>query len=314
MFDSNLTVPAMKFLDSELLDYTCVVFQTEAIQKFNANGNNLSTFIHDILQFMINVLDTTVQIVEQTGEILLTHFQSPELTSNLKDDQSVVTNADLAADKFISDSLKRNFPNDLILSEELQTTLPSTTSDKDQAIWIVDPLDGTTNFSLGLHIWGVLLTRLVNGYPELAILYFPLTNELYHAQRGKGAYLNGKPIQVEPFDKDRPLPFFACCSRTYRLHDIHIPYKPRILGSAAYSFCCVARGVAVLSFDATPKIWDIAGAWLLLKEAGGAVELFEKHSLFPLEPGIDYAHNNLKILAAPTAEMIAQARKQIIPK
>ena len=263
---------------------------------------------------MYDVIDNAIQIVEQTGEILLKHFQSPELKSNLKDDQSVVTNADLEADQFISTALKRHFPKDLILSEELQTTLPSTTPDKDHSIWIVDPLDGTTNFSLGLHIWGVLLTRLINGNPELAVLYFPMVNELYHAQSGKGAYLNGKPIHVEPPNKDRPLPFFACCSRTYRLHDIHVPYKPRILGSAAYSFCCVARGVAVLGFDATPKIWDIAGAWLLLKEAGGAVELFEKNNLFPLMPGINYAHNNLKIIAAPTIEMIEKARKQIIPK
>ena len=141
-----------------------------------------------------------------------------------------------------------------------------------------------------------------------------MINELYTAQRGKGAFLNGSPIHLHPPDKDRPQPFFACCSRTFRLHDVSIPYKPRILGSAAYSLSCVASGVAVLGFDATPKIWDIASAWLLIEEAGGVIEIINGDDPFPLQPGIDYAHYNMTTMAASTREMIAKACKQIIPK
>ena len=105
--------------------------------------------------------------------------------------------------------------------------------------------------------------------------YFPLLNELYTAQRGQGAWLNGNPIHTRPPDPDQPYGFFACCSRTHRRYQISIPYKPRILGSAAYSFCMLARGAALIGMEVSPKIWDIAGAWLLVQEAGGCIEPLE---------------------------------------
>jgi myo-inositol-1(or 4)-monophosphatase len=263
---------------------------------------------------MVEVIEVAIHIAKRTGERLQKHFQSTGLKTNLKVDRSVVTNADLDADHFISSALLESYPKDLILSEELHTTVSFSNNDEEKAIWIVDPLDGTTNFSLGLHIWGVLLTRLTHGYPDLTVMYFPMIDELYTAQRGQGACLNGSEIKVKPFSKERPLPFFSCCSRTFRLHEIKVPYKPRILGSAAYSFCCVARGIAVLGFDATPKIWDIAGAWLLVEEAGGIIENFYGQPPFPLQSDTDYANQNLTTIAAPSKSLIDKARNHIIPK
>ena len=138
-------------------------------------------------------------------------------------------------------------------------------------MWIVDPLDGTTNYSLGLQVWGVLITRVHAGQPQVSVQYFPMLDELYTAGRGQGAWLNGTPLQPRMAEPDQPFGFFACCSRTHRRYEISIPYKPRILGSAAYSFCLLARGVALIGLEVMPKIWDIAGAWLLVQEAGGCV-------------------------------------------
>jgi myo-inositol-1(or 4)-monophosphatase len=181
-------------------------------------------------------------------------------------------------------------------------------------IWIIDPLDGTTNFILGLHYWGVLLARIVNGWPEVAVMYFPMIHELYTSRLGAGAYLNNQPIQVQPPSRDRPYSFFACCSRTYRQYDVSIPYKTRILGSAGYLFCCVARGIAIIGFEATAKIWDIAGPWLLVSEAGGTIKTLDGSQPFPLKVGENYSNLSYPTLAAASSDLADKARGKILPK
>jgi myo-inositol-1(or 4)-monophosphatase len=247
------------------------------------------------------------QLARQTGELLSKHFKKSGTEVSVKADASVVTEADLAADELITEAIKKEFPNDVILSEELQTTF----STNGQAVWIVDPLDGTTNFSLGLPFWGVSIARVVDDKPALAALDFPMIGELYAAERGRGATMNGDPIQVKPYQAGQPAAFFSCCTRTYREYEIDVPYKTRILGSAAYSLCTVARGSAVLAFEATPKMWDLAGAWLVVLEAGGVVELHDQTALFPMVDGTDYSQVNYPTIAAPSAEAVSRAREKI---
>lgn len=261
---------------------------------------------------MEDPLTFATNLAYRAGTLLLEQFQSIGLQTSLKIDHSVVTDADLASDQVISRAIQENFPGELILSEELQPALPPT--DSLPAVWIIDPLDGTTNFSLGLHFWGVLLARLVNGWPEIAVMYFPMLNELYTTRLGAGAFLNGQTIQVRPPAPDRPLSFFACCSRTYRRYYVSIPYKTRILGSAGYTYCSVARGIAVVGFEATPKIWDIAGSWLLVGEAGGVINTLDGSQPFPLNTGANYAHLNFPTLAAATSDLYDKAQGQIRPK
>jgi myo-inositol-1(or 4)-monophosphatase len=152
------------------------------------------------------------------------YFQRGNLSTQWKADQSIVTEADLAADHFIAEELGKQFPGDILLSEELQTTGPPDAAEK--SLWIVDPIDGTTNFSLGLHYWGVILARMVNGWTEEAVLYYPLLDELFTVQRGSGAFLNGDPIHVNPPDRKRLQPS-SCCSRTFRQYQVSVPYKAR---------------------------------------------------------------------------------------
>jgi myo-inositol-1(or 4)-monophosphatase len=244
----------------------------------------------------------------EAGKLLLDYYRKPDLQKKIKSDHSVVTEADLAADRLISQSIRQQYPNDFILSEELRTEYTATSSG---SVWIVDPLDGTTNFSLRLHYWGVLLTRIADGQPELTVMYFPLLDELYSAHRGQGAFLNDRRIHVRPLDAEYPLPFFACCSRTFRRYEISVPYKVRTLGSAAYTFCALARAAAILGFEATPKIWDISGAWLLVREAGGVIDTLEGEVPFPLQHGVNYARQNFPTLGAATEESLAKAREQI---
>jgi myo-inositol-1(or 4)-monophosphatase len=259
---------------------------------------------------VIAPLDFAIQLAHQAGELLLEHLDQATI-SRTKADHSIVTDADLAADRMITREIRENYPDDLILSEELQ---PQLSGDPSSRLWVIDPLDGTTNYSLGLPLWGISIARLQGGQPELGVLYFPKLNELYSSYRGEGAYYNEAPLQVKPPSPNQPATFFSCCSRTYRNYEIRIRYKPRILGSAAYSLCNVANGRALVAFEATPKIWDLAAAWLLVNEAGGEIDTHHGPQPFPVQAGIDYSQASFPTLAASNRELVNDARQKIIYK
>ena len=259
-------------------------------------------------------METPIQfatrLANQAGQLLLEYFNQQSNRIQIKPDQSLVTEADLASDRLIARSIQEYTPDALILSEELASIFPNRIAD---SLWVVDPLDGTTNFSLGLQHWGVSIAWLVDGILEQGVIYFPVFDEMYIALRRKGAFLNGKPIRVKAPDPRYPASFFSCCSRTYQDYYVRVPYKARILGSATYSLCAVARGISVLSFEARPKIWDLAAGWLLVQEAGGVIETFDHRPLFPPLAEMDYSLQNYPCLAAATPALIQKARSWIQP-
>lgn len=247
------------------------------------------------------------ELAQSTGELLLQYYQNPQTETTLKPDHTILTEADLAADRHITSIIRQTFPNDYILSEELETRYPAS----NQPTWVIDPLDGTSNFALGVHYWGISIARILDGWPEIAALYFPVIGELYTAQRGQGAEFNQIPIR--PNLTPHPVSFFTCDSRVYRHYQVKVPYKARMLGSAAYNFCAVARGISALGFETTPRVWDIAASWLVLKEAGGTLQFYEDE-LFPLKPGMDYKHNPYPVLGTGNDEMLNKAKHWILPK
>lgn len=238
-------------------------------------------------------LDFAIQTAKAAGKLLSDHFVLSGTKAETKPDHSLVTQSDLAADRLITNAIREQFPNDSILSEESNTL----TGDLSQPVWVIDPLDGTTNFSLGLPIWGVSIARVVDGFPNVAALYYPLLGELYWAELGKGAQMNDTPLppKVEQHAKTS---FFACCSRTFKHYQVNLRYKTRILGAATYDLCCVARGTAIMSFEVTPKIWDLAAGWLIVQEAGREIGVLEGPSPFPLQPNYDYGSQSFPTACA----------------
>jgi len=257
----------------------------------------------DTLQFSIN-------IAKQAGQLLRKYFRVDGVEAELKPDQSPVTQADLEADEYIQNAIRRKYPRDGILSEETCTAYPEDSAH----VWVVDPLDGTTNFTLGLHYWGVSIARFQEGTPHTAVVYFPIVDELFAAQRGKGATLNGTPHQVPPPEENSPSSFFAHCSRTCHRYQVTIPYKRRSLGAAAYHLCTVAKGSAIIALETTPKIWDIAGAWLVVEECGGSITTLEGGQPFPAQPGLEYNDQPFTTLAAANTTLLDQAEEGLIPK
>jgi myo-inositol-1(or 4)-monophosphatase len=210
----------------------------------------------------------------------------------------------------IRERLGQHFPEDGILSEENSTIYPG----GHEYVWVIDPLDGTTNFASGLHYWGVSLARFKNGFPHSAGVYFPILDEVYYAEKNRGALLNQQPLKVKNPTETSPNSFFACCSRTYKQYQVKIPYKSRTLGAAAYHLCAVADSTALIAFESTPKIWDIAGAWLVNEEAGGFISSHDRISPFPAQPDFDYQDQPIPTLAAANHELAESAHKNIILK
>jgi len=255
-------------------------------------------------------MDFITKLAMEAGDLLRSYFNPRGIRVTVKADHTALTEADMAADTLIRQRIREHYPEDGVLTEEGDTHYPSGHA----AVWVVDPLDGTTNFSLGLHHWGVSIARLEEGTPTLAALYFPMLEELYTAAAGAGAALNGQPLTIAHSQQEQPFTFFACCSRTLRRYHVTVPYKTRTLGSAAYNLVTVARGSAALAFEVTPKVWDFAASWLIMREAGGVIAPHAGGSLFPLTPGEDYGAQSVPVLAAPSREAWRIGQKQIQPK
>lgn len=255
-----------------------------------------------------------VDLARQVGQLLLGYFRRETLQTELKADASLVTEADVAADELVARAVGHAYEGDALLSEELS---PRYDGDGD-AVWVVDPLDGTTNFAAGLQHWGVCLARVVGGLPRSAVLFFPVLDELYVAVDGEGATLNGSKLHVRAPSSARPHGILACCSRTPRLYNLNLPYKVRVLGSSAYGLVAVARGSAAIAFETRPKIWDLAAASLVVREAGGVFRSLEQQhgpgEPFPLRRGLEYAGRSYPVLAAASAELAAFALEHIQPR
>jgi myo-inositol-1(or 4)-monophosphatase len=217
----------------------------------------------------------------------------------------------VAADNLIASELAARFPSDAILSEELAPTSGFEESRRSGHTWVVDPLDGTTNFSLGVQHWGVSIARCDDAGPDVGVLYFPALGEMYVASRGGGATMNGAPIRVRGVSDARLVGMIACCARTPRFYHVNLPMKVRVFGSAAYTLACVARGSAAIGMETRPKIWDLAAGWCLVEEAGGVVTTIDGSAPFPLVADHAYADRSFPVLAAASGELLARAREAI---
>lgn len=215
-------------------------------------------------------------------------------TASTKYDGSFVTQADLEVDRLIHQTVGSHYPHHGILTEETSPFYRG-----DEFTWVVDPLDGTNNFANGLPLWGCSIALLREGRPLLAVLDFPPLGQRVSAVRGQGAVWNGQPLSVEPPTEVHGNHFFIIDSRGFRLLDFSLRPKTRLLGSTAYDLAAVGRGMAVGCCELLPKIWDIAGGWLVLSEAGATVAPFlSGASIFPLQARMDYADRVFPLLAA----------------
>ena len=223
-------------------------------------------------------LATAVEAVLRAGEVQMAHF-GQAMRVEKKGTIDLVTEIDIEVERAFRAMIAERFPDHQVLGEEFG-------SDDDRAsvprfCWVFDPIDGTTNYAHGLPIFCSSLALEVDGEPTVAAVYDPNRKELFTAERGRGAWLNGQPLHVSTaaslidsllvtgfhYDVQKDpgdviALFGAFISRARAV---------RRLGSAALDLCYVAAGRFDGFWEKKLQPWDVAGGALIVSEAGGRV-------------------------------------------
>ncbi|MFT4022396.1 MAG: inositol monophosphatase family protein [Flavihumibacter sp.] len=237
------------------------------------------------------MIKETLYAAVKAGASQLTHyFNRPGLRiANKEGINNPVTEADHAAEKAIIDTIRGQFPDHYLLTEESGELV----SDSDTR-WIIDPIDGTVNFANGIPLCCVSVGVEKAGTMIMGAVYNPVINEFFFAEKGKGAFLNDKPIRVSektavsnsclvtgfPYTYlDTPNGPLDCFGRFIRAG---IPV--RRLGSAAIDLCWVAAGRFDGFYEHKLNAWDSAAGFLMVLEAGGQVTDFTGADYSPYQP------------------------------
>ena len=218
-----------------------------------------------------------INLTKKTGLEVLKRFHSDK-TFKIKSKSQIVTATDFLADRIIVSALKKKFPGHKILSEE-----SGANQKKSDYLWVVDPIDGTTNYSIGSPLFAVQLALFYKNQPVISCAYAPALDELYFAEKGKGFYLNNKKMRVSD-TADLEKSFFLFCHGS-KQKDIKRAMKiysqaklktldSRQLGTAALETGFVACGRTDCIVIPGANVWDVGPGVLFIREAGGKVTDF----------------------------------------
>ena len=227
----------------------------------------------DIVQTMQATAETAAR---QAGELLREKFTQPRQIQ-LKGVRDLVTDADFAAQKIITDFVQARYPQHGFLTEEKDALLPAA----GPVIWVIDPLDGTSNYSRQQPQFCVSIAAVTaDETPLCSAIYDPVRDELFSAAHGQGCYLNGQAVQVSQvsdvaealicFDWNR-LPHKQAAILRLLQRVSPLVHSVRATGSAALALAWVAAGRMDAYFNFGLSAWDVAAARLLIQEAGGVI-------------------------------------------
>lgn len=257
-------------------------------------------------------LACAVEAALSAGRIHRAHFRR-QTPIHKKGPIDLVTEADLAAERDFRERIARRFPDHAVLGEEGTGPTPDGSA---RCRWIVDPLDGTTNFAHGLALFCVSIALEIDGQLAVAVVYDPIGEELFTAERGGGARLNGQPINVST--RRELIDGLLCTGFPYSIREnrqrqvevfaafLGRARAVRRLGSAALDLCSVAAGRFDGFWEEQLHAWDMAAGALIVQEAGGRVTDYDDGPLDLFGGGQIVASNGP--LHAPMLEVIRAAR------
>lgn len=231
------------------------------------------------------MLNFVKQIALDAGSLLVQRLGTAQVTN--KGDIDLVTEADIAAEKLIIDRIRSHYPRHGILAEESGEAVSVDESGSGWK-WIVDPLDGTTNYAHGYPCFCVSIGVEYNGALEIGVVYDPMRNEMFAAERGRGTTLNDRSVRVSDVEElnramlctgfpynVRERPDFARDFATFTMNAQAV----RRDGSAAIDLAYVACGRFDGFWEDGLSPWDMAAGVLLIEEAGGRVTNFQDQAL-----------------------------------
>ena len=220
-------------------------------------------------------LEVALEAAREAGAILRRHYEGGTEVWE-KSEDNPVTLADLEADEAIASRLNAAFPSDAILSEE---TIRDDARLEKSRVWIVDPMDGTKEFTKRIPEFAVSIALTEDGEPVVAAIYNPAANVCVWATRGGGTYRDGERVSVTGCSELSDAAVIA--SRTEISRDQFAPYdgwfdELRPVGSIAWKLACIACGEGDLNISVAPKNeWDVCAGDLLVREAGGVYVDFD---------------------------------------
>ncbi|MEO8026100.1 MAG: inositol monophosphatase family protein [Bryobacteraceae bacterium] len=223
---------------------------------------------------MSSFLETSIEIAHEAGSLLADFFER-RVAFQLKGEYDLVTEADRASEKLIVERLTAHFPSHGIVAEE-----GGGHESPSDYRWYVDPLDGTTNFAHGFPVFNVTLGLEKAGEMVCGVIYDPTRKELFTAERGSGAFLNGRRIHVSKastIDESLVATGFPSRKRHQNVN-VHFYYQLAMMshgvrraGSAAIDLAYVASGRLDAFWEFGLNPWDMAAGVLMVAEAGGRV-------------------------------------------
>jgi myo-inositol-1(or 4)-monophosphatase len=219
---------------------------------------------------------TAIKAAKEAGKVLMKYY-GKILSVKSKDARSLVTNADLEAEQAIFKIIKKKFPDHSILSEE-----DGFIDKKSDYKWIIDPLDGTHNYAYKIPIFGVSIALEHKKEIILGVIYFPCTDELLVAEKGKGSFLNNKKIKVSNRNlKNSIITYntdFHINKRQTLRHLSNLAnkvFRIRVFGAAVFDLALITKGSIEALIAPTTNPWDIAAGFLILEEAEGKITDFK---------------------------------------
>lgn len=226
-----------------------------------------------------HLLTIALEAAAKGATVAKTQRENLDVSVSFKGDRNLVTTADIAAEKEIIATIKRHFPDHRILAEEsAQTVSPEEYGTG--YVWVIDPIDGTTNYAHGHYHVGISIACAFNGEVIAGVVAAPFLNEIFSATKGGGAFLNQKPIRCT--DTDSVEQALITTGFPYNRSNIHnictriervarICRDVRRLGAASLDICWVACGRIDAYFEETLNPWDGAAGCLIAREAGAAI-------------------------------------------
>lgn len=229
---------------------------------------------------MEELREVMLTATREAGRIILQYFNGVFKVAHKDSVNNLVTEVDKLSEDRIIDVIRATYPTHTIISEEVgELVKPS------EYQWIIDPIDGTVNFAHGIPLCCVSIGLMHEGHLLLGAVYNPMMNELFFAERGKGATLNGEPIRVSAksdFSKACLVTGFPYRWPEAEEHPIKVFERfvmeglpIRRLGSAALDLCWVACGRFDGFWEYNLNEWDVAAGYLIVQEAGGRITDFE---------------------------------------
>ncbi len=204
----------------------------------------------------------------------------------IKQDGSLLTEADLATNRRISQFLKAKWPDIAFLSEEMEAQEQEQLLQQSDLLWCLDPLDGTSNFAAGFPLFGVALALIENGRVVMGLTYDPIRDEMFTAQVGKGTWLNDKRLRCRAteFSMRNAVAMVDFKRLSPRLQLALLNDKPygsqRSLGTCALEWAWMAANRGHLYLHGGMKVWDLAAGSLLVAEAGGFSATLDGEAVF----------------------------------